>query len=225
MTYKLLGVNVSPFVRKCRAYMAEKGIAYDYEQVSPFAPPEGYKKISPLGKIPAFLDGDKALADSTAICIYLERCNPQPALYPSDHYQYARALWFEEYIDSGLIPIAGPQVFRPLVLAPMMSQQPVTKEGKAEVLKVVETAIHPMWDYLESELASNQFYVGNVLSIADLTVASGHISLRHAGVEPDAKRWPKLAAFLQRMYARPSLAALLAEESERWDKRQALAKI
>lgn len=225
MTYKLLGVNVSPFVRKCRAYMAEKGIAYDYEQVSPFAPPEGYKKISPLGKIPAFLDGDKALADSTAICIYLERCNPQPALYPSDHYQYARALWFEEYIDSGLIPIAGPQVFRPLVLAPMMSQQPVTKEGKAEVLKVVETAIHPMWDYLESELASNQFYVGNVLSIADLTVASGHISLRHAGVEPDAKRWPKLAAFLQRMYARPSLAALLTEESERWDKRQALAKI
>ncbi|MBI2801932.1 MAG: glutathione S-transferase family protein [Gammaproteobacteria bacterium] len=225
MTYKLLGANVSPFVRKCRAYMAEKGIAYDYEQVSPFAPPEGYKKISPLGKIPAFLDGDKALADSTAICIYLERCNPQPALYPGDHYQYARALWFEEYIDSGLIPIAGPQVFRPLVLAPMMSQQPVTKEGKAEVLKVVETAIHPMWEYLESELASNQFYVGNVLSIADLTVASGHISLRHAGVEPDAKRWPKLAAFLQRMYARPSFAALLAEESERWDKRQALAKI
>ena len=225
MGYKLLGVNVSPFVRKCRIYLGEKGIAYTHDAVNPFTPPPNYKDVSPLGKIPALIDGDKSLADSSAICVYLERCNPTPALYPADNYDYARALWLEEFIDSGMIPFAGPLVFRPLVLTPMMTKQPVTKEIKAEALKVVETSIHPMWDYLEQELASNQFYIGNVLSIADLAVASGHVSLRHAGVEPDAKRWPKLAAFLQRMYTRPSFAALLAEEGPRWDQRAALAKI
>ena len=34
-------------------------------------------------------------------------------------YDYARALWFEEFIDSGMMPFAGPQVFRPLVLGPI----------------------------------------------------------------------------------------------------------
>lgn len=225
MGYKLLGVNVSPFVRKCRIYLGEKGIAYTHEAVNPFTPPSNYKDVSPLGKIPALIDGDKSLADSTAICVYLERCNPTPALYPADNYDYARALWLEEFIDSGLIPFAGPLVFRPLVLTPMMTKQPVTKEIKAEALKVVETSIHPQWDYLEKELGAREFFIGNSLTIADIAVAAGHVSLRHCGVEPSAARWPKLAAFLSRMYARPVVAALLAEETTPWDQRATLQAI
>lgn len=225
MSYKLLGVNVSPFVRKCRAYLAEKNIAYAYEPVNPFTPPANYRDVSPLGKIPCLLDDDKPLADSSVICLYLERCNPQTPLYPADNYQYARALWFEEYVDGGMTPVAGPQVFRPLVLAPMMSKQPVTKEVKCDAMKVVETSIHPMWDYLEKELGANQFFVGNALSIADLTVASVHVNLRHAGVEPSATRWPKLVAFLARIHQRPTFAALIAEETTPWDKRETLRAI
>lgn len=225
MTYKLLGANVSPFVRKVRMCLAEKGLAYDYEQVSPFSPPEGWRDLSPLGKIPAFQDGDKTLADSSIICLYVERCHPLPALYPAEHYAWARALWFEEYMDGGFIPVAGPLVFRPLVIAPMGTKQPVTAETKAAAHKVVAEQIHPMWDYLERELGDRAFFVGPSLSIADIAVASGHINLRHADIEPDPARWPALAAFLNRLYARPSLAALLAEESPRWDKRQELRAV
>jgi len=225
MGYKLLGANVSPYVRKCRAYLAEKGLAYEYEPVSPFNPPPGFRDISPLGKIPVLLDGGRPLADSSVICLYLERTNPTPALYPTDHYEYARALWFEEFMDGGLMPFAGPQVFRPLVLGPIAMKQPVTPEIKAAALKVVETSIHPLWDYLEKELGSNAFFVGNKLSIADLAVAAGHVNLRHADVEPAAGRWPQLAAFLARMYARPSFAALLPEEAKPWDQREVLRAI
>lgn len=225
MGYKLLGANVSPYVRKCRAYLAEKGLAYEHDPVSPFSPPAGFRELSPLGKIPVLLDGDKPLADSSAICLYLERCNPAPALYPSDHYQFAQALWIEEFIDSGLMPVAGPQVFRPLVLGPVAMKQPVTKEIKAEALKIVESAIHPLWDYLEKALGSNPFFVGNALTIADLAVASGHVNLRHADVEPASGKWPRLAAFLTRMYARPSFAALLLEEAKPWDRREILRAI
>ncbi len=225
MGYKLLGANVSPYVRKCRAYLAEKGIAYTYEAVSPFSPPPGFRDISPLGRIPVLLDGDRPIADSTVICLYLERCNPTPALHPADPYLYAHALWIEEFMDGGMMPFAGPLVFRPLVLGPIAMKQPVTPTIKADALKVVETSIHPQWDYLEKELADKLFFVGDMLTIADIAVASGHVNLRHADVSPDANRWPKLAAFLTRMYARPSFAALLAEETKPWDQREILRAV
>lgn len=225
MAYTLLGANVSPFVRKVRAFMAEKGIACEHQAVSPFNPPEGFRALSPLGKIPVLLDDDRPLADSSVICLYLERRHPTPALYPADPYEQARALWFEEYVDGGLMPVAGPQVFRPLVLAPIVMKQPVTAEIKASVLEIVRTALYPMWDYLENELGERTYFVGGALSIADIAVAAGHVNLRHADVEPSPGTWPRLSAFLSRMYARPTFAALLAEETKPWDQREVLRAI
>ena len=84
MSLVVLGGGVSPFVRKVRVALAEKGLDYQHEQVNPFAPPPGYRDISPLGKIPAFKDGDRSLCDSSVICAYLEKRFPTPALYPCD---------------------------------------------------------------------------------------------------------------------------------------------
>src|SRR5262247_1015064 len=95
----LYGANASPFVRRVRVVLAEKGIAYEHDPVVPFGAPPEFKQISPLGRIPAFRDGDRTLADSSVICAYLERRFPTPALYPSEPYDYARSLWFEEYVD------------------------------------------------------------------------------------------------------------------------------
>ena len=120
MSLVVLGGGVSPFVRKVRVVLAEKGLDYQHEQVNPFAPPAGYREISPLGKIPAFKDGDRTLADSSVICAYLEKRFPTPALYPSDPYDYARALWIEEFMDGGLVPVVGPNIFLALVLKPLL---------------------------------------------------------------------------------------------------------
>ncbi|MGE0486893.1 MAG: glutathione S-transferase family protein [Gammaproteobacteria bacterium] len=221
MTATLFGANVSPFVRKVRAYLSEKDIAYDLDPVNPFAAPPDYRSISPLGKIPAWRDDDVTLADSSVICLYLERLHPQPALYPADPANWARALWIEEYIDSGFVPKAGPGVFFPLVLAPMMQNQPVTDEVRARVDACVADELTPMWQYLEGELGDAQYFVGGALSIADLAVASIHVNLWHAGVDVDATRFPHLAGFLGRLFARPAFAALIAEETPTWGRRAA----
>ena len=52
MRYTILGSPLSPFVRKVRVFCAEKGIAYDLEPINPFSPPDGWREISPLGRIP-----------------------------------------------------------------------------------------------------------------------------------------------------------------------------
>ena len=87
----LYGISASPFVRKVRVALAEKGIAYEHDPVVPMNVSAEYKKISPLGKVPAYKDGDRTLADSSVICAYLERVHPSPPLYPQGPEDYARA--------------------------------------------------------------------------------------------------------------------------------------
>src|SRR5260370_36755427 len=94
MSVSVFGTSVSPFVRKVRIVLAEKGLLYRHENVNVAKPPDGWRELSPLGKIPAFKDCDRALAGSSVICAYLERRFPMPPLYPSEPYDHARALWF-----------------------------------------------------------------------------------------------------------------------------------
>jgi glutathione S-transferase len=219
MSLTVLGGSVSPFVRKVRVVLAEKGLDYELEQINPFAAPEGFRDVSPLGRIPAFRDGDRTLADSSIICAYIERTNPSPALYPEDAYAYARALWFEEYMDGGFVPLAGPKVFFPLVLRPLMSGN---EPDESEPLRVAAEELPPFYDYLEGELGDSEYFVGEKLTIADIGVASPFVNLRHAGVAPERARWPKLRGFLDRLHGRPSFKACIEEESPIFGKRAAL---
>jgi glutathione S-transferase len=205
------GVFGSPFVRKVLVFLAEKGVSFDHEQVNPFQPPADYRKLSPLGKIPAFRDGDRVLADSSVICAYLERVKPTPALYPSDAYDYARALWFEEYGDGGLSPIFGPKIFMQKVIGPLIFKH---KPDMAAIEKVVKEELPPMFDYLEGEIGDKQFLVANQFSIADIGVATQFVNLALAGYGIDAKRWPKLNTFLARIHGRPSFSAVIDKEKK-----------
>lgn len=216
MTYKLMGANVSPFVRKVRAMLAEKGIAYDFEPVSPFAPPANWRELSPLGKIPAFMDGTKVVNDSSVICQYIERKNKSVPMLPADDDGYIQALWLEEYIDGGFVAVAGGKVFFPLIIAPLRSKTPPDAATRAEVAKTVAEELPTFWAYLEAQLGNQQFFVNNTLGLADIAVASAHVNLLHAQVKVDGTRFPKLAAFIDRMFARPSFKALIEEEAPTW---------
>jgi glutathione S-transferase len=205
----LYGFSLSPFVRKVRVYLAEKRLPYDHDPLVPGNVSDAYRKISPLGKVPAYRDGDVALADSSVICAYLERLNPRPPLYPSDPHAYARALWFEEYGDSGLSGVIGNKIFFPLIVGPAMFNRPRDEAGAR---KAAEEELPRFFDYLEGELGESPALVGGAFSIGDISVGSQIVNLRHAGFDVDAKRWPKLAAYVAAVHARPSFKALIEEE-------------
>ena len=219
MAIKILGGNVSPFVRKVRVFCAEKGIAYELEQINPFSPPPGWREKSPLGRIPALEHDGRIVNDSSVICAYLERVQPEPALYPKDNYEYARAAWIEEYVDGALVPVAGPKVFQPVVLRPLLTQKPAEPAAIEAAEKVVDEELAPYFAYLEAQLGGQDFFVGNRLSIADIAVASPFVNLRHCGFAPDRAKFPKLAAFVERMHARPSFKTLIEEERPVFGKR------
>ena len=157
--------------------------------------------------------------DSSVICEYLEKIHPEPALYPKDPYDCARAGWLEEFVHGGVIPVSGPGVFRPLVLMPVLTQKPPDAAAIAAAEKVVAENLGPLFAYLEAQLGGADYFVGKRLSIADIAVASPFVNLRHAGFPPDAGKCPKLAAFVARMHARPSFKACIEEERPVFGKR------
>jgi len=203
------GAGPSPFVRKVRVALAEKGVSYELDPIIPMNVPPEYKQISPLGKIPAYRDGDRTLADSSVICAYVERTHPTPPLYPSDPYEYAKALWFEEYGDSGLAPIMGPKIFFQKIVGPRFLGQTT---DEAVVRKAVDEELPPLFDYLEGQIGTGDTIVGGRFSIADIGLATQFVNLHHSGFGIDATRWPRLARYIAAVLGRPSFKTVIDEE-------------
>jgi glutathione S-transferase len=204
----LHGVNLSPFVRKARVALAEKGIAYEAVPQLPFGAREKYVEISPLGKIPCWQDGDFTLPDSSCIIAYLERAHPEPALYPSDPKEYGRALWYEEYCDTKLVDVLTTVFFQRFVRPRFFKQEP----DEELVHRTLTESLPPVLDYLEGEIGDREVLVGTHFSVADIAAASPFVNFAHAGQTVDADRWPGLAAYLGRIHARPSYKAIIEEE-------------
>lgn len=206
---RIHGAPGSPFVRKVLVVLDEKKIPYELDPVFPFGVSAEFKKISPLGKIPALTDNGRSLCDSSVICAYLERTHPEPALVPSDPYEYARALWFDEYADTAMVHVIGAKIFFQRVVGPRFMNQPT---DEAMVSKAINEELPPIFDYLESQLGAGGHFAGGRFSVGDIAVASQIVNLRYGGVEVDGTRWPKLAAFFAATVARPSFAKRIEEE-------------
>jgi glutathione S-transferase len=207
---KIHGIGPSPFVRKVRIVLEEKNLAYELNPIMPGAGDDGLAAISPLGKIPVLEEDGWTMPDSSVIIAYLEATHPDPAVYPVDARLLARARWFEEYADTALVSVIGPDIFRQRVVGPAFF-------GKDCDESVVRTAIDeklpPLFDYIEGELGSNDYLAGD-FSIADISVVSMLINMAHASELVDSERWPGLAGLYQRVVDRPAVARLIAEERE-----------
>jgi glutathione S-transferase len=82
---KLLGVDRSPYVRKVRIVLEEKGIGYKYVQARPSVPGSPVPQYNPLAKIPVLVtDSGKGVYDSSVIVDYLDALKPEPRLIPTE---------------------------------------------------------------------------------------------------------------------------------------------
>lgn len=203
----LHGVSLSPFVRKTRAALVIKSIEYELVNVMPGAMDADFLAKSPLSKVPVWEEEDGwTLPDSSVICSYLERTNPEPALYPSDPRACATALFWEEYADTRLVDSAGP-VFHQLVVRKKFFKQPPEEDI---VRRHLDEVLPSVFDQIE------ELFVDAVdareLTIATLSIWAPFVNLDHAGILVDVKTWPKLASFLDIMGDHPILASLVEEE-------------
>ena len=198
----IIGGPVSPYVRKVLAVCEMKGVPYRLDPIVPFLGDDTFSELSPLRRIPVFIDDRVTLCDSTVICEYLDERFPTPRLLPADLARRAQARWLEEFSDTRMGDVFIWRVFYEAVILPFIFQKP---RDKAKIAAVVAEQLPQVMDYLETVAPSDGFLAGD-LSIADLSVAIPFSNLRWARVEPDRYRWPKTCAWVERTHATPALA-------------------
>lgn len=83
----------SPFARKVRVALLEKGLTFELVYVDPWQDPEVLTRANPLSQVPTLVsDEGVALVNSETILDWLERTHPEPALLPDDAGGATRAL-------------------------------------------------------------------------------------------------------------------------------------
>lgn len=202
------GSSLSPFVRKVLAFAAEKGIELEVKQTGLGNKDPEFIEASPFGKMPGFRDGDFAISDSSAIVAYLEAIKPEPNLIPAEPRARARTIWFDEYSDTILFACGGKMFFN-RVVAPRFMGVP----GDEEIAAKAECdELPPLLAYLEGVIPASGFLVEDRLTLADIAVASPFVNFIHLGTMPDPATYPKLAAYLDTILARPSFAPWIERE-------------
>jgi glutathione S-transferase len=208
---KIYGVPVSVHTRKVILAARLKGLRYDLVPVVPVIPdnpPPNWRELSPTGLIPVLQDGDFTLADSAAICAYLQRQWPEPSLYPSDPQHFGHALWLEQYASGTVFRDVVRPLFHEVFVQPKVKG--IATDG-ALIDDVLTRVLPEVFGYLES-VSGSGFLAGSTLSVADLAVMSNLTTMQYVGFALDRMRFPKLAALYRRVVHVPDVTAALRAE-------------
>jgi glutathione S-transferase len=156
-----------------------------------------YLAINPVGKVPALIDGQTIVHDSTIINEYLEDKFPQTRpLLPHDPTVRARARAFEDYADAYLMPSLF-KIFWETRKPEAERNQAKIDEGRREA------QAHFAW--LDRQLDGRDFVAGE-FSLGDISFVPPLANLERAGfsIPPE---FANLNAWWRRMKERPSFTA------------------
>lgn len=165
---KLYDGGRAPNPRRVRIFFAEKGLPLPPTVQIDIAAREHltpeFVRINPLRRIPVLvLDDGTALAETIAICRYIETLNPTPALFGGDAREQALIEMWNRRVELGLFSSVA-AVFRHghPSMAELEEQVPEWAQASREM-------IDDQLMLLELQLAANRFVCGESLTVADIT--------------------------------------------------------
>lgn len=188
-----------PNSRSLRPLWALEEMGLEYELVTMEFPPrasyEGYLDINPLGTVPAFIDGDLTMTESSGICQYLvDRYGPHSIGVNVDDPDYGNYInWLHRSDATLTFPQAV--VLRYSKLEPEERRLPQAVED------------YSIW-YLsrlrsvEAALEGKQFLVADRFTIADIAVTFALYMGSRLGLDERYK--PNCKRYLQDMISRPA---------------------
>jgi len=188
----------SPQTRSARALwmLEEAGVDYELELIDirnvEREDSEEFLAASPMGKVPALVDGDVKMSESAAICLYLaDRFSPGDLAPAIDDPQRGKFLYWLMYT--------------PAVIEPSMSEKFSGAEtnrfrsGWGDFDLMIET--------LQQGLAGKTWILGEHFTAADVMLGSSTVFLRMFDMLPDSEL---LNAYADRCLARPAYQKVMA---------------
>lgn len=202
---KLYEAKMAPNCRRVRIFLAEKGIDIPFEPVAITRgeqhTPEFLAK-NPLGKVPVLeLDNGYCLAESAAICEYLEDLNPEPALIGTTPEQRAETHMWDRRIELE---------FFDTVLGTFRHTSPYFHKRMRQIPEYAECCREAGWKrlrWLNDHLATNEFLAGDRFTVADITLLCALDFAAVIGEGYDADEFPNLSRWHEAARARPSAGA------------------
>ena len=205
MALRLYGNSLSPFVRKIRITLYEKGALFETVEIDRGSQRAELLRVNPRGEVPACVDGDTVVVGSAAICDYLEETLPRPALLPAEPARRARCKHLEHIADTLTDP------FQFLLFLLTVRRPEVSQECPA-ALPALSEAIARHYVFLDRHLRDRDWLVDE-FSRADIAFVPHVTSLGQLGAAI-----PQGCAALSRWLGR-----MLSRASVQRDASQALA--
>ncbi len=204
---RLFHVPLSPFCRKVRLSLAEKKVEVELVEERYWEQDSDFLRRNPAGKVPVLkLDG-KMMAESSAICEYIEETRPEPPLMPKDpegRYEVRRLVtWFDDKFHS--------EVTSKLLYERVNKK--VTKQGYPDStnVKAGAKAIKYHLDYMGWLLDHRRWLAGDVMTLADFAAAA-HLSSLDYISDVDWNRSTVVKDWYAKIKSRPAFRAILADQ-------------
>lgn len=190
--------------RRVRIFLAEKGVSIERREVDAAsganATPE-FKRLNPLGKLPVLeLDDGSTVAESLAICRYLEALHPHPPLMGRTPRESAHVEMWTLRIDHALSQM--------IALTFVHSSE--FYRGRVEQIPEVaswsrDRALTTM-AWLDRELAARRCIAGEYYTIADIVAQCAFVLGKAVGlrIPPEMS---ELSRWFAEVTARPTARA------------------
>lgn len=194
--YKLISATPSPYARKVRIQLAEKGIPFELITEVPWNTDTQTPLHNPLEKLPVLICEDgSSVFESRYINEWIEYKHPAPALVPKDVDGILAVKRYEVIVDGACDALV--MMFFEIARDKDKQSQPWFERQERKV----DGALR----YLSETIGAKKFCHANTFSLADIAVGTllRYLSVRWAA-KPWREQYPNLAAYSDRLELRPS---------------------
>ncbi len=203
---RLYQFPISPFCRKVRLVLAEKRLQVEEITERYWEGAPEFLKLNPAGTVPVLKIGSHVLAESNAICEYLDESIPDPPLLPGNAMARAEARrlvgWFDDrFFREVTRNLVGERLLKKIICG-----------GQPESAKIKSGSrncrIHI--DYIAGLLERRRWLAGDQMTLADFAAAA-QISCLDYVSDIDWERSDAVKDWYAKIKSRPAFRSILRD--------------
>lgn len=201
-----------PFARKVRIVLIEKNLSFELELEKVWERRVEFLALNPTGEVPVLIESGQdekpplVIADSTAICEYLEETSPGPSLLGRNAPERAEirrlTAWFDfKFQREVTVNLVDEKVNKRFLGLGAPSSLAIRAGHK-------NMSVH--MGYIEYLVERRNWLGGEMLSMADISAAAQLSCIDYVGDVP-WENFPEAKSWYARVKSRPSMRPILAD--------------